>query len=109
MTGLLHIQDFCRLATLSAGKLITLEKILDPFAGCGTAVHAAQRLKRSWIGIDITHLAIAVIERRLREAFTGIQYKVHGTPRDLEGAWTLAARDKYQFQLWACALVGAHT
>src|SRR5437868_2449212 len=29
--------------------------ILDPFCGCGTAVHAAEKLKRQWIGIDITH------------------------------------------------------
>lgn len=30
--------------------------VLDPFCGCGTAVHAAQRLGRGWVGIDITHL-----------------------------------------------------
>jgi adenine specific DNA methylase Mod len=81
--------------------------VLDPFCGCGTAIHAAQKLKRRWLGIDITHLAISIIERRLREAFSDIQYEVHGTPRDLEGAHELARRDKYQFQWWACALVGA--
>ena len=32
--------------------------VLDPFCGCGTAVHAAHKLGRKWIGIDITHLAI---------------------------------------------------
>jgi DNA modification methylase len=81
--------------------------VLDPFCGCGTAVHAAQKLNRRWIGIDITHLAISIIERRLREAFPGIQFKVDGTPKDLDGARELARRDKYQFQWWACALVGA--
>lgn len=81
--------------------------ILDPFCGCGTAVHAAQKLKREWLGIDITHLAISLIERRLKDAFPGIQYEVHGTPKDLDGAKALAAKDKYQFQWWAVALVNA--
>ncbi|OKH40879.1 site-specific DNA-methyltransferase [[Phormidium ambiguum] IAM M-71] len=79
--------------------------ILDPFCGCGTALHAAQKLNRQWIGIDITHLAIALIESRLRAAFPGIAFDVYGTPKDLEGAKDLAGRDKYQFQWWACSLV----
>ena len=62
------------------------EIVLDPFCGCGTAVHAAQKLGRRWIGIDITHLAISLIEKRLNDAFPGIVYEVHGTPKDLEGA-----------------------
>ena len=81
--------------------------ILDPFCGCGTAVHAAHKLGRQWIGIDITHLAIALIEKRLKDAFKGIKFEVHGTPKDLEGARDLANRDKYQFQYWACSLVNA--
>lgn len=81
--------------------------VLDPFCGCGTAVHAAQKLKRQWIGIDITHLAVSLIEKRLRDAFYGIQFEVHGTPKDFEGARNLAERDKYQFQWWACSLVNA--
>lgn len=81
--------------------------VLDPFCGCGSAVHAAQKLGRQWIGIDITHLAIALIEKRLKDAFPGIQFTVEGTPKDLEGAKDLANRDKYQFQWWACSLVNA--
>lgn len=81
--------------------------VLDPFCGCGTAIHAAQKLKREWIGIDITHLAISLIEKRLNDAFPGIKYEVHGTPKDLEGARDLAERDKYQFQWWAVSLVNA--
>lgn len=81
--------------------------VLDPFCGCGTAVHAAQKLDRSWIGIDITHLAISLIEKRLKDAFLGIKYKVEGTPKDLEGAKDLFSRDPYQFQWWACSLVNA--
>ena len=81
--------------------------VLDPFCGCGTAVHAAQKLGRQWVGIDVTHLAISLIEKRLNDAFPGIQYEVHGTPKDLAGARDLAERDKYQFQWWAVSLVNA--
>jgi hypothetical protein len=38
------------------------------------------KLKREWIGIDVTHLAISLIEKRLKDAFPGITYEVHGTP-----------------------------
>jgi hypothetical protein len=81
--------------------------VLDPFCGCGTTIHAAQKLGRAWIGIDITHLAISLIERRLKDAFPGIAFEVHGTPKDLESAVDLARRDKYQFQWWAVSLVDA--
>jgi DNA modification methylase len=81
--------------------------VLDPFCGCGTAVEAAQMLGRQWIGIDITNLAISLIESRLRGRYPGIEFEVIGTPKDLEGARDLANRDKYQFQWWACSLVNA--
>lgn len=81
--------------------------VLDPFCGCGTAVHAAQKMGRKWIGIDITHLAVSLIEKRLRDAFPDGSFVVEGTPKDLEGARDLANRDKYQFQWWACSLVNA--
>ena len=41
--------------------------VLDPFCGCGTAIAAAERLNRRWIGIDITHIAITLIRRRLQD------------------------------------------
>ncbi len=81
--------------------------VLDPFCGCGTTIHAAQKLGRAWIGIDVTHLAISLIERRLKDAFPGVAFDVHGTPKDLESAVDLARRDKYQFQWWAVSLVDA--
>ncbi len=81
--------------------------VLDPFCGCGTTVHAAEKLKRQWIGIDITQLSISLIEKRLRDAFPGIKFEIHGSPKDLDGARDLAARDKYQFQWWAVSLVDA--
>ena len=81
--------------------------VLDPFCGCGTALDAAQKLGRQWIGIDVTHLAIHLIEHRLKDAFPGIQFEVHGTPKDLASARDLVARDKHQFELWALAQVDA--
>lgn len=83
------------------------DMVLDPFCGCGTTIHAAQKLGRKWLGIDITHLAISLIERRLKDAFPGIAFEVHGTPQDLDGARDLAQRDKYQFQWWALSLIEA--
>lgn len=83
------------------------DTVLDPFCGCGTAVDAAQKLGRQWIGIDITHLAISLIEKRLKDRYKGIPFEIHGTPKDLEGAQNLAERDKFQFEWWACSLVDA--
>ena len=82
--------------------------VLDPFCGCGTAIAAAQKLGRNWIGIDITHLAIGLIKRRMEDAFgDSLKYEVVGEPTTVEGARSLAEQDKYQFQWWALGLVGA--
>jgi DNA modification methylase len=84
--------------------------VLDPFCGCGTTVQVAQRLNRRWIGIDITHLAIGLIKKRLFDAFgpeIKSTYDVIGEPTDYQGAAALAAEDKYQFQWWALGQVGA--
>lgn len=81
--------------------------VLDPFAGCGTSVDAAQRLGREWIGIDITHLSIALLRSRLQSAFPGLAVKVIGDPKDLGAAHHLAQDDRYQFQWWALSLIPA--
>lgn len=88
--------------------------VLDPFCGCGTAVVAAHKLGRHWIGIDITHLAIALMRYRLRNMFgdeVDAAYRVEGEPEDLESARALAALSdhdgRYQFQWWALSLVRA--
>lgn len=81
--------------------------VLDPFCGCGTTIDAAQRLKREWIGIDVTHLAIGLIRARLKDTFPDLAYTVVGEPADLDGARALAQADPYQFQWWALHLIGA--
>jgi site-specific DNA-methyltransferase (adenine-specific) len=80
--------------------------VLDPFCGCGTAVAAAEKLKRKWIGIDVTHLAIALIKWRLKNMTPPAAFKVIGEPKDLAGAIALSEQDKYQFQWWAVSLIG---
>ncbi|MDR3526615.1 MAG: DNA methyltransferase [Rhizomicrobium sp.] len=81
--------------------------VLDPFCGCGTAIEAAQRIGRKWIGIDITTLAIDVVERRLKKMHLrrDIDYEVTGIPRDNSDAQTLFDLDEHEFQLWAITLV----
>jgi DNA modification methylase len=92
--------------------------VLDPFCGCGTTIAAAQKLSRRWIGIDITHLAIALIKHRLLSGFgerelrdgelrAPVQFTVTGEPVSLPDANTLAESNPYQFQWWALGLVGA--
>jgi DNA methylase/Restriction endonuclease len=83
------------------------DTVLDPFCGCGTAVEAAHKLGRKWIGIDITPLAIDVIERRLSRLGLrrNVDYKVEGFPIDLDGARRLFAENPHDFQLWALTLV----
>jgi hypothetical protein len=84
--------------------------VLDPFCGCGTAVAVAHRLKRKWIGIDITCLAIALIKNRLQDTFSAKiknSYTVIGEPVSLFESENLAKEDPYQFQWWALGLVGA--
>ena len=80
--------------------------VLDPFCGCGTAVVAAQKLNRKWIGIDITYLAIGLMEWRLKNMVPMPAYKVIGEPEDLASAVELANKDKYQFQWWAVTRIG---
>jgi len=82
--------------------------ILDPFCGCGTTVVIAEKLRRKWIGIDITHLAISLMRHRLEDSFgEQVEYEVIGEPVDLRGAEELAKQDPFQFQWWALGLVGA--
>ena len=84
--------------------------VLDPFCGCGTAIAAAQKLNRKWIGIDITHLSISLMKYRLKDMFNLEEkkdYLVVGEPQDLTDAQQLANDDRYQFQWWALSLVEA--
>ncbi len=61
---------------------------LTPSADAAQRSAVAQRLNRRWIGIDITHLAIGLIKKRLGDAFgesVRETYEVIGEPVDLQG------------------------
>ncbi len=83
--------------------------VLDPFCGCGTAIAVAERLKRRWIGIDITYLAINLVQRRLRDHFPNdlSPYEIIGAPTDLKSAEALKEISPHQFEWWAVDLVNA--
>ncbi|GHV26542.1 hypothetical protein FACS1894167_00010 [Synergistales bacterium] len=84
------------------------DTVLDAYCGCGTTVAVAQRLKRKWIGIDITYQSISLILRRLEntygvETLEGIE--LNGIPRDRESAIALANKNddktRKEFEKWA--------
>lgn len=82
--------------------------ILDPFCGCGTAVHAAEKLGRKWIGIDVTYVAIKVIRDRLKSHLPSAKYEVRGIPHDEDSARKLAQSNPHEFQNWAVSVLGGH-
>ena len=81
--------------------------VLDPFCGCGTTIHAAQNLRRKWIGIDVCVNACKIIEQRLRGHFEHLWDDVAfiGMPKTAEDAKTLASLDKFRFERWAASLM----
>ncbi|HEY3644126.1 MAG TPA: site-specific DNA-methyltransferase [Gammaproteobacteria bacterium] len=66
--------------------------VLDAFAGCGTSTHAAQNLGRQWIGIDLSPLAVKLVEKRLQQSFPDISYQLH----DLRGVVRTVSTEKKQ-------------
>jgi site-specific DNA-methyltransferase (adenine-specific) len=85
--------------------------VLDPFCGCGTTIAVAQGLNRKWIGIDITYLAIDIIEKRLEKS--GLKkdndFIIRGIPADEYSAMKLAEKDPFQFQYWAVSRIPGGT
>ncbi|MFK4794242.1 site-specific DNA-methyltransferase [Sphingobium sp. ZW T5_29] len=79
--------------------------VLDPFCGCGTTIHAAERLGRQWIGIDVSYAAILVIKERLASKLPSAQYEIDGIPSEEAEARALAKLDPYTFQQWAVGRV----
>jgi DNA modification methylase len=80
--------------------------VLDPFCGCGTAIAVAQKLKRKWIGIDISPTAIKIIIKRLEKLGTsaGKDFKMLGMPTTLG---ELQALKPFEFQNWVIDEMGA--
>ena len=83
--------------------------ILDPFCGCGTTVHAAEELGRNWIGIDISTFSVGLVRNRLERTFGLDQFDIvsHEIPTNAQEARAFAAKDKFEFEKWACGEIGA--
>ena len=79
--------------------------VLDPFAGCGTAIVEAHRANRNWIGIDITYWAIHTILEFMTDEFGHIDIPVVGRPTTLDEAIKLAEIDTEKFEQWAVLLL----
>lgn len=82
--------------------------VLDPFCGCGTTVDAAQKMGRKWIGIDVTTLAVDLIDARLRHTYGEAirdTYEILGIPRDLAGAQALFKRSPFEFERWCVMML----
>jgi site-specific DNA-methyltransferase (adenine-specific) len=82
--------------------------ILDAYCGCGTTVAVAEKMKRRWIGIDITYQSISLILRRLEgqyglDALNNIT--LNGIPKDVASAEALAHKKddrlRKEFEKWA--------
>ena len=83
--------------------------ILDPFCGCGTAPHAAERLGRQWIGCDISDFAAGLVRNRLiqKSNLSRDDISILGSPRSIKEARDLAKKDKFEFEKWICGEIGA--
>lgn len=78
--------------------------VLDPFCGCGTTISVAEQMGMTWVGIDVTHLAVGLIKHRLLDQFgasVASTYTVIGEPVSVPDAALLATEDPFQFQAWA--------
>lgn len=84
--------------------------VLDPFCGCGTAVHAAEKLGRRWVGIDVSAFSVGLMRGRMLRNFptlTTDDVLVRGVPVNVAEAQALADRDKFEFEKWVCGAIGA--
>ncbi len=82
--------------------------ILDAFLGGGTTLSIAQRLKRQWIGIDLTYQSIGITLKRLQDSFGEEildKIQLSGIPKDVESAIALSLkkddRTRKEFETWA--------
>ena len=87
--------------------------VLDPFCGCGTTIDAAHTLKRNWIGIDLTILALDPMRQRLADRHglaPSVDYQIEGYPTNMQEVRRfLKAGDKrkyHDFSNWAVTRLG---
>lgn len=80
--------------------------VADFFCGCGTAIAVAQKLKRKWLGVDISHLAVKLITKRLIDKYgpkVRKTFEIFGFPKDIASSKELASATKggrLKFEEW---------
>jgi site-specific DNA-methyltransferase (adenine-specific) len=80
--------------------------VADFFCGCGTTITVAERLKRQWVGVDISHLAVKLMANRLINAFgkdVKTTFEIFGFPKDIDSAKELAENTsggRLKFEEW---------
>jgi DNA modification methylase len=87
--------------------------VLDAFCGCGTALVAAQRLDRQWIGIDVSPTACRVVAQRLKKDCRlpenetkwrdGTGFVVRDLPQSEK---ILRTMPPFEFENWAVIAIG---
>ncbi len=82
--------------------------VFDAYCGCGTTVAVAEKLKRNWIGCDITYQSVSLILKRLEDTYgkTCLDNVIlNGVPRDMASARALANKQddrlRKEFEKWA--------
>jgi hypothetical protein len=80
--------------------------VLDPFCGTGTAMVAAERLGRQWIGIDNSLLASCLALARLRQVVHLKHISLKGFPSNRAEALALLDKEPASFALWGISMLG---
>ena len=73
--------------------------VLDPMCGCGTTIAAAHKLRRKWIGIDISSQACETIRNRMESLEGIVDIEVRGLPLTVKDLQKL---DPFEFQDYIC-------
>lgn len=83
--------------------------VMDPFCGCGTTMVAAERLGRSWVGIDVEPMALSVLRDRFRQGGLLDDFTVSGLPSMSVGdlaAWIeMAEYDPMRFERGVMSMI----
>jgi len=86
--------------------------VLDPFCGCATALIAAHKLQRKWMGIDITYLSVGLLKQRLRKVYIDEgeeqdEFIIEGEPKSMEQVYNLIKeKGRFRFQEWVIVKIG---
>ncbi|HEY4473613.1 MAG TPA: DNA methyltransferase [Candidatus Paceibacterota bacterium] len=80
--------------------------VLDAFCGCGTALVAAQKHGRKWIGIDISPTACRVMTQRLWDEFRLTEGKDFELINMLRNEAQLREIPPFEFENWAVIALG---